>query len=112
MFTVVQSETQVPLRARGQAFLVEDNWDDWFSFRTKFYLVVFDMEGARHAPGSVKIGQAGLRAAAGAPNLPPGTRKPDLPAQFQALAPEHFFSLGQDEDYYANLVQCSILFGT
>lgn len=103
MFTVVQSTAQVPLMAREQAFLVSDYWDDWFSFRTTFSLIVFDTEGTKYALGSVKIGQAGLRGAAGAQNLPPGTRTPDLPAQFLALPAERFFSLGQDEDYYAIL---------
>ncbi|NSX13651.1 ATP-binding protein [Cupriavidus taiwanensis] len=103
MFTVVQSAVQVPLVAREQAFLICDNWDDWFSFRTTFSLVVFDNAGTKYALGLVKIGQAGLRGAAAAPNLPPGTRTPNLPGQFPALQPEHFFSLGQDEDYYATL---------
>lgn len=103
MFTIVENFLQIPQQARLQAFLAVDKWDDWFSFRTMFTLVVFDAQGVRHTPGSVKIGVAGLRAAPYSPNLLPGTRVPSLPPQFSALSPVHYFSLGQDEDYYATL---------
>ncbi len=103
MFTIVDSPSQVPREARSQAFLVVDYWDDWFSFRTMFTLIVFDSQGNRHLPGSVKIGQVGLQASRWAENLPPGVRFPNLPSQFPELDPAIFFSLGQDEDYYATL---------
>ena len=103
MFTIVDNALQIPREGRSQAFLLVDNWDDWFKFRTMFSLVVFDPEGTRHAPGSVKIGHVGLQPAPWAPNLPPGVRSPNLPRQFPALDPAVFFSLGQDEDYYATL---------
>lgn len=102
-FTIVENSLQIPREGRSQAFLVVDHWDDWFSFRTMFSLIVFDPQGVRHMPGSVKIGQVGLNASRWAENLPPDTRVPNLPPQFQALDPDKFFSLGQDEDYYATL---------
>lgn len=104
MFTIVDSALNVPQVSQPQVFLVVDYWDDWFSFRTTFTLIVFDALGGRHTPGSVKIGQAGLLPARGGTlELPPGTRRPNLPQQFPALDPTIFFSLGQDEDYYATL---------
>lgn len=103
MFTVVDSALHVPRQAQSQIFLIVDYWDDWFSFRTMFTIIVFDQLGNRHTPGSVKIGQAGLLPSRGGENLPPGTRRPDLPQYFEALNPAQHFSLGQDEDYYATL---------
>lgn len=104
MFTVLNQGQQLPNVGRSQAYLVVDNWDDWFSYRTMFTLFVFDAYGTRHRPGSVKIGQAGLIAGEGGPQTPPGTRYPTLPVNFVALDPAVHFSLGQDEDYYATLM--------
>lgn len=103
MFTIVDTSLHLPREARSQAFLVVDHWDDWFSFRTMFTLIVFDPEGIRHTPGSVKIGQAGLAGARWSENLPLGVRAPSLPPQFENLDPAEYFSLGQDEDYYATI---------
>lgn len=104
MFTVLRQGQQLPDVGRSQAYLIVDNWDDWFSYRTMFTLFVFDANGTRHRPGSVKIGQVGLVAGEGGPETPPGTRYPTLPDNFIALDPAAHFSLGQDEDYYATLV--------
>lgn len=103
MFAIVENLLQVPRQGRSQAFLVVDNWDDWFSFRTMFTLIVFDPNGVRHAPGSVKIGHTDLQPSRWAENLPPGVRSPNLQSRFAGLDPAIFFSLGQDEDYYATL---------
>lgn len=104
MFTVLHLGQQLPNVGRSQAYLVVDNWDDWFSYRTMYTLFVFDANGVRHRPGSVKIGQAGLLAGNGSVENPPGTRHPTLPDVFIELNPAVHFSLGQDEDYYATLV--------
>lgn len=103
MFTVVQSYLNIPREARSGVYLVVDNWDDWFKFRTMFTMLVYDDNGVQHRAGSVKIGQAGLVPAPAAPILAAGTRVPQLPTTFQSLDPNNFFSLGQDEDYYSTL---------
>lgn len=103
MFTVVESASLVPRQAHSHVFLIVDYWDDWFSYRTMFTVIVFDHQGNRHTPGSVKIGQTGLLPSRGGGELPPGTRRPDLPQNFEALDSANHFSLGQDEDYYATL---------
>ncbi len=103
MFTVLRPAQQIPQQARSQAFLVIDYWDDWFKFRTMFTLFVFDANGTQHRPGSVKIGQAGLLPGPRGSEIPAGTRSPIVPETFDALDPAQFFSLGQDEDYYATL---------
>lgn len=101
MFTVLGTAFNLPREGRSHVYLVVDNWDDWFSFRTMFNMYVFDDQGVRHSVGAVKIGQAGLKAGS-LPNVP-GTRTPQLPDSFSALDAKQFFSLGQNEDYYSAL---------
>lgn len=101
MFTVLDSFLQLPKEGKTHVYLIEDHWDDWFKFRTMFSVYVFDDNGLRHSVGSVKVGQAGLK---GSPvEDGPGTRSPTLPSAFSSLDANQFFSLGQNEDYYAAL---------
>jgi len=93
LFTVLPVGTRAPT-ARNKAFLLSDNWDDWFKFATLFGLVVFDGDGTKHDIGGVKIGQFGM---------PKGHyNRPSLPPIFEQLN-ESFFSLGQDDSYYERL---------
>lgn len=101
-FTIINLWTEVPPGSKGVAFLVVDNWDDWFSYRTMFSLWIYDDGGERHRVGSVKIGQHGLRASGAGVEPGPGVRTPDLPPTFDELD-GRFFSLGQDENYYETL---------
>jgi predicted ATPase len=79
--------------ARNRAYLLIDNWDDWFKYNTMYTLVVFDAQGERKLVGSVKIGQF---------DMEDGQRRADIPIQFDALD-DRFFSLGQDDSYYEAL---------
>lgn len=91
-FEVMQQGRREPTGLRYRALLIADRWDD-LGFATLFYLVVYDEHGVRHDIGEVKIGRHGMRA-----------RSPlSLPARFDQLT-ERFFSLGQDDSYYTNLV--------
>lgn len=96
-FTVIPAGGRVPSAASSAAFLLTDNWDDWFKFSTLFVLVVFDAEGTKHEIGGVKIGQFGMRN---------DQRSPELPSTFTTLD-ETFFSLGQYDNYYENLNKLS-----
>ncbi|OYQ67871.1 hypothetical protein B9G53_00530 [Pseudanabaena sp. SR411] len=78
-----------------KAFLIRDNWDD-FHFKTSFLLQVFDEAGVSHLLGTVKIGQFGMQKS--------GDRSPQIPEGFDVLD-DRFFSLGQEESYYAGLMQ-------
>ncbi|WP_372350189.1 AAA family ATPase [Streptomyces sp. KL116D] len=91
-FEVMQQGEREPTDLRYRALLIADRWDD-FGFATLFYLVIYDEHGVRHDIGEVKIGRRGMR-----PRFPLS-----LPADFDTLA-ERFFSLGQDDSYYTNLV--------
>ena len=93
-FSVVKNRRDALTGDPRDAFLIEDNWDDWYMFATNFVLVVFDDDGQRHDLGAVKIGKFGLTK---------DDYRPNLPDQFEALD-ERFFSLGQDANYYERVV--------
>ena len=91
-FSVVESggfsPTSLPC-----AYLVIDNWNDWFRYRTQYYLVVFDANGVEHSIGNVKIGQFGMAESQDRPNIE---------TTFDEIG-DPFFSVGQDDSYYTNL---------
>ncbi|HHK0666355.1 TPA: hypothetical protein ACQQLR_005724 [Pseudomonas aeruginosa] len=74
------------------AYLRPNNWDD-YSFKTLFYLTVYDAHGVEHDIGNVKIGYV---------NQPHGWTEKSLSEHFEFLS-EEYFSLGQDVEYYENL---------
>src|SRR4051812_35263934 len=93
IFTVVSRSTAIPSSATFCAYLREDNWNDWFKYRTTYDLFVFDEDGSRKELGSVKIGQIGQ---------PNDLTRPKLQESFTKLGDE-FFSLGQGNSYYEDL---------
>ncbi|MGX6566916.1 AAA family ATPase [Cupriavidus necator] len=75
------------------AMLLPDNWDD-YSFKTLFTVCIYDESGKAHNLGSVKIGYFGQRH---------GRTRDSLPPTFPEL-PDHYFSLGQEPEYYQRLM--------
>lgn len=65
-----------------------------------FTVYAVDSEGTTHEPGSVKVGEVGLRPRGGPAT--PGFRAPVLPPSFERLSNTHF-SLGQTENFYETL---------
>jgi len=92
-FQKIALRRYVPEQGVNVAFLKPNNWDD-YGHKTLFLLVVFDEQGEKHEIGNVKIGFAGQDE---------GWTEEQIPQQFDVLQ-EHFFSLGQDVDYYRYLV--------
>ena len=92
-FSVLAHAVRPPAQGRSRAFLLTDNWDDWFKFSTLYVLIVFDADGGRHDIGGVKIGQF---------NMEEGQRRPSIANNFEELD-DRFFSLGQDDSYYDRL---------
>lgn len=80
----------------NSAFLRVNDWDD-YSFKSLFYLTVFDERGVQHSIGNVKIGYIGQTN---------GWTEQRIPEQFESLG-ENFFSLGQDAEYYQNIKNLS-----
>lgn len=91
-FTVLTGG-RVPSTARDEAFLVEDSWDDWFTWNTLYQLTYVDADGVQHEIGGVKIGEFAM---------PAERSRPAIDTSFEQLA-DDFFSLGQDVSYYAGL---------
>jgi predicted ATPase len=85
---------RAPNQATSVAFLEYDNWDD-FNHKTLFNLTVFDDHGNQHGIGNVKIAFTGQNE---------GRTIDHLIGNVEAGLPENFYSLGQDADYYKNLV--------
>src|SRR5437867_561555 len=92
-FRVLAHGKRPPDSAVSRAYLLTDNWNDWFEFQTLYDLVYFDSSGARHDIGSVKIGSF---------DMEEGKSRPPLPESFEALT-DRFFSVGQDASYYETL---------
>ncbi|MBV4396122.1 ATP-binding protein [Advenella alkanexedens] len=89
-FHVLPVGKNPPVQASNCAYLLTDNWDDWFKFSTLYTLVIYDETGERHNIGGVKIGQFAMTEK---------QHRPNLPEQFDNLD-DRFFSLGQDDSYY------------
>ncbi len=84
----------------GDFVLIEDNWDDWFTYETTYNLYVFspDGNGGWKTIGSVKIGQL---------DMAEGQRRAAIPEEFDKLENE-FFSLGQEDGYYEAAVELGL----
>lgn len=83
-----------PSATDADAYLIRNDWDDWFKYETTFRLILY-WKGEVLDAGRVKIGKIGLT---------PQQRRPDLPDNFPRLKSE-YFSLGQDETYYETLAR-------
>ncbi|MTJ08064.1 AAA family ATPase [Anabaena sp. UHCC 0204] len=83
-----------PNQARNTGYLSPDNWDD-YGYKTLFNLTIFDEQGNEQTIGNIKIGFVGQGT---------GWTQEQIPEQFEVL-PENFYSLGQDADYYKNVVE-------
>lgn len=91
---MLSNSSSVPTSGKGPAaYLLEDNWNDWYRYRTLYSLWVADAEGKSHEIGGVKVGEF---------SMPEDRMRPDLPKTFTELD-SRFFSLGQDDSYYENL---------
>lgn len=93
-FVALTRNEYIPTTAQNTVYLQPDNWDD-FGFKTLFRLTVFDEQGSKQSIGDVKISFIGQEQSSTFGNV------------FQILdSLEGYYSLGQDADYYKNLVQC------
>ena len=92
-FEVIPNHQNVPLRDHNTAYLWTDNWND-HGFKTMYHLKYFDLTGKQYDIGALKIGEFNM-----------GERQfcPNIPNSFDCLSSK-FFSLGQDADYYSNIM--------
>lgn len=80
----------------GVVYLVQTDWDDWFSYSTLYLMHYIDKNGTDHNIGGVKIGQYNMA----------GRKRPELPVTFVELD-DKFFSIGSSDDYYEKLIKLS-----
>ncbi len=76
---------------KNTVYLVNDKWDDWFTYETQYVAYYVDNEGTNKRIGFVKIAE-----------MNQSERRAKLPEMFQSLD-ENFISLGASEDYYISL---------
>ncbi|MBL4901858.1 MAG: AAA family ATPase [Desulfocapsa sp.] len=92
-FRKIPIGTREPSKGISLACLTLNNWDD-FSYKSLFYLTVFDEKGEKVDIGNVKIGYIGQTT---------GWTEKEIALQFENLG-SRFFSLGQDSEYYENII--------
>lgn len=91
-FKILDSKTAFPILGTNTIFLRESNWDD-FGYKTIFEVLVYDENSGSHHLGTVKIGYH---------SQSEGYTSQKLSRSFKSLD-EHFFSLGQDAEYYSKI---------
>ncbi|EOC1818437.1 AAA family ATPase [Vibrio parahaemolyticus] len=91
-FKIIVIERGQPTYFMGEAiaYLISDYWND-YSYRTLFYLIAFDNNGKKFEIGNVKIGFI-------------GQTEEQWTSKYLNKSDVEFFSLGQDVDYYKNIV--------
>ncbi|MBU0623177.1 MAG: ATP-binding protein [Gammaproteobacteria bacterium] len=102
MFSIVMNSSEIPKEVKEHVYLISDFWDDWFAFRTMFTVIIFDSKGNQYQPGSIKIGEVGLRERGATGTIERGFRTPTLPPSFTSLDTSNF-SLGQGDNFYETL---------
>ncbi len=99
IFNIVKTGHVEPIKqGKVVAYLERDNWDD-YGFRTSFNLTVYDEGGKTYNLGHVKIAYKGQ-------TVPPNDvsyTADHLPSSFDNI--DGIFSLGQDVEYYSNLLK-------
>lgn len=98
-FRVLKRESEITKPLFGTAYLVRDNWDD-YGFGTQFSLIIKSVNAKPIMIGFVKIGRIGMELEQG--KL--GTTFTTIENSFSSLGKE-YFSIGQDREYYENLVK-------
>lgn len=81
---------EVGLR-KNTIYLLNDSWDDWFTYSTQYIVYYVDENSTRIRIGCVKIAERWQT-----------ERRALLPSVFSELS-ENFYSLGTSEDYYLEL---------
>lgn len=99
-FRVFERNERFPSSAINLACLRIDHWND-YSFVTMFSMYVFDGQGKEYSIGNIKIGFKGQET-----EITTYQKIKEIFSSnmFESL-PNNFFSLGQDIDFYVNLME-------
>lgn len=90
---IIAKNYQIPTVGENVAYLELQNWDD-FGFKTLFSLTLFDKNGKRFNIGDVKIAYK---------DQDGGYTSSRMDQEFERLS-DSFYSLGQDLQYYKNIL--------
>lgn len=93
IFKVISSLSHKNNLVGDVAYLVKDNWNDWWQYSTLYYLYYIDRNLKEYEIGPVKIGEF---------NMDKDQETANIPNIFESLDTT-FFSLGQNTTYYKNL---------
>lgn len=84
-------------------YLLKDNWNDWYFWKTQYIMVYCDSECKFLSIGDVKIAEQRMKEPSECTDEEKGIlHRPELPPFFSFLN-EVYFSLGQNENYYESL---------
>lgn len=97
-FEVKPAKFTCPSYPTNRAYLIKDNWNDWFKYNTLFYLCFVDNKGILHEIGGTKIGQTHWKK----DHSLEDDLQPHIPQTFDLIG-KQFFSLGQDVEFYQKL---------
>ncbi|EKY3188510.1 ATP-binding protein, partial [Cronobacter sakazakii] len=73
-FKVLPAGSVSSIEKSNCAYLITDNWDDWFEFSTMYTLIYIDSNKQKNIIGSIKIGQF---------NMAKGQSRPSIPESFE-----------------------------
>lgn len=99
-FRLFQRNERFPINARNLVCLTIDGWND-YSFVTMFFMNVFDHNGEEHRIGNIKIGFKGQKESIATYRQ----IQENFPNNVFDSLPDDFFSLGQDVDFYVELMK-------
>lgn len=92
-FRVLAVNSEIDKQENGLFYLIEDNWNDWWEYKTLYQLYYKDDNGESVYIGGIKIGEI---------EMEPDQMRPNLEDCFKILD-NRFFSIGEDKYYYENL---------
>lgn len=87
---IVNRINEIPAESANTLYLLPDSWDDWGTFRNKYYVIYYNGLGIREDLGYIKIGCSLERL---------DDRRPILDTVLSAL-PQGYYALGQSGEYY------------
>lgn len=92
-FKVLPVNSDLEKNENEMFYLIEDNWNDWWEYKTLYQLYYKTSSGETEYIGGVKIGEKSMEEE---------QMRPNIPDDFDELEKD-FFSLGEDKYYYENL---------
>lgn len=92
-FLILHRNDPLPEAGINLICLRESNWDD-YGYKTIFHIMFYDENSTLHDLGNAKVGYL---------SQPEGWTSEKLERSFKSFD-EMFFSLGQDADYYQNVM--------